>query len=46
MLIPHLHFCDDCEEAISLYEKAFGTKDVAVHLIIMFKKHRRFACLL
>ncbi|MDE5819105.1 MAG: hypothetical protein K2N41_04150 [Lachnospiraceae bacterium] len=26
MLIPHLHFCDNCEEAIALYEKAFKTK--------------------
>lgn len=26
MLIPHLHFCGDCEEAIALYEKAFRTK--------------------
>jgi PhnB protein len=26
MLIPHLHFCGDCEEAIALYEKAFNTK--------------------
>ena len=26
MLIPHLHFCDNCEEAIALYEKAFNTK--------------------
>ena len=26
MLIPHLHFCGDCEEAISVYEKAFNTK--------------------
>ena len=26
MLIPHLHFCGGCEEAIALYEKAFGTK--------------------
>lgn len=26
MLIPHLHFCGDCEEAIALYEKAFQTK--------------------
>ena len=26
MLIPHLHFCGDCEKAISLYEKAFCTK--------------------
>ena len=26
MLIPHLHFCDDCEEAIVFYEKAFNTK--------------------
>ncbi len=26
MLIPHLHFCGDCEKAITLYEKAFNTK--------------------
>ena len=26
MLIPHLHFCDNCEEAIAVYEKAFHTK--------------------
>ena len=26
MLIPHLHFCDNCEEAIAVYEKAFDTK--------------------
>ena len=26
MLIPHLHFCDNCEEAIAIYEKAFHTK--------------------
>ena len=26
MLIPHLHFCGDCKEAIELYEKAFCTK--------------------
>ena len=26
MLIPHLHFCDNCEEAIVMYEKAFQTK--------------------
>jgi PhnB protein len=26
MLIPHLHFRGNCEEAISLYEKAFHTK--------------------
>lgn len=26
MLIPHLHFCGDCEEAIALYEKAFNTR--------------------
>lgn len=32
MLIPHLHFCGDCEEAIAVYEKAFGTKaEVVVH---------------
>ena len=26
MLIPHLHFCGRCEEAIAVYEKAFHTK--------------------
>ena len=26
MLIPHLHFCGDCEEAIAVYEKAFNSK--------------------
>ena len=26
MLIPHLHFCDNCGEAIAVYEKAFRTK--------------------
>lgn len=26
MLIPHLHFCGDCENVIALYEKAFYTK--------------------
>jgi len=26
MLIPHLHFCGNCEEAITLYEEAFNTK--------------------
>ena len=26
MLIPHLHFCDNCDEAIAVYEKAFDTK--------------------
>ncbi|MCM1231136.1 MAG: VOC family protein [Muribaculum sp.] len=26
MLIPHLHFCGNCEEAIAIYEKAFQTK--------------------
>ncbi|MDR2687533.1 MAG: VOC family protein [Oscillospiraceae bacterium] len=26
MLIPHLHFNGDCEEAIALYEVAFHTK--------------------
>ena len=26
MLIPHLHFCGNCEKAIDLYEKAFNTK--------------------
>ncbi len=32
MLIPHLHFNGSCLEAISLYERAFGTKaDIIVH---------------
>ena len=26
MLIPHLHFCGNCEEEIAIYEKAFNTK--------------------
>lgn len=26
MLIPHFHFCGNCEEVIKLYEKAFNTK--------------------
>lgn len=26
MLIPHLHFCGDCEKAVALYEKAFDIK--------------------
>lgn len=26
MLIPHLHFCGNCEEAIAVYERAFNTK--------------------
>lgn len=26
MLIPHLHFLGNCEEAIRLYERAFDTK--------------------
>ena len=26
MLIPHLHFCGNCDEAIAIYEKAFNTK--------------------
>lgn len=26
MLIPHLHFCGNCMQAIALYEKAFGAK--------------------
>ena len=26
MLIPHLHFCGNCAEAIDLYERAFNTK--------------------
>lgn len=26
MIVPHLHFCGNCEEAIALYEKAFHTK--------------------
>lgn len=31
MLIPHLHFCGECKQAIALYEKAFHTKaDVVI----------------
>ena len=31
MFVPHLHFCGDCEEAMSVYEKAFNTKpDVVI----------------
>ena len=30
MLIPHLRFCGDCEEAIVVYEKAFNTKAESV----------------
>ena len=30
MLIPHLHFCGSCEEAIAVYEKAFHTKAESV----------------
>jgi len=26
MLIPHLHYMDNCKDAISLYERAFQTK--------------------
>jgi len=26
MLVPHLHFCGDCADAIALYEQAFNTK--------------------
>ena len=26
MLIPHLHFCGNCNEAIAMYETAFETK--------------------
>ena len=26
MIIPHLHFCGNCNFAIALYEKAFDTK--------------------
>lgn len=32
MLIPHLHFCGDCEEAIAIYEKAFHAKVESVVL--------------
>jgi len=30
MLIPHLHFCGDCAQAIALYEKAFGIQTESV----------------
>lgn len=26
MLIPHLHFCGDCKEALDVYARAFNTK--------------------
>jgi PhnB protein len=30
MLIPHLHFCGNCQEAIAIYEKAFNSKSEAI----------------
>ena len=30
MLIPHLHFCGNCEKAIAVYEKAFYTKGESI----------------
>jgi len=30
MIVPALHFCGDCKEAIALYEKAFATKATMV----------------
>jgi PhnB protein len=30
MLIPHLHFRGNCEDAIKLYEKAFNTKVIEI----------------
>ena len=30
MLIPHLHFCGDCKQAIDLYEMAFNTKTKSI----------------
>ena len=30
MLIPHLHFCGNCAEAIALYEQAFKTKVITI----------------
>lgn len=30
MLIPHLHFCSNCQEAIAMYEKAFNTKSETI----------------
>ena len=33
MLIPHLHFCGDCKEAIDLYEKAFNTKTESIEFM-------------
>ena len=30
MLIPHLHFCGNCQEAITLYEQAFSIKAEAI----------------
>jgi len=31
MIVPALHFCGDCKDAITLYEKAFNTK---AHIVI------------
>ena len=33
MLVPHLHFCGDCAEAIALYEKAFDTEVESVNYV-------------
>ena len=30
MIIPILHFCGDCQQAIALYEKAFNTQALMV----------------
>ena len=30
MIVPALHFCGNCKEAIALYEKAFATKATIV----------------
>ena len=36
MIVPHLHFTGNCEEAISSYEKAFQTK---AHTIVSNRQH-------
>ena len=40
MIIPILHFCGDCKEAIALYEKAFATKATIVMSNSQFSKDK------
>lgn len=39
MLIPHLHFCGDCLQAITLYEKAFDIKAESIIFNRDFSPH-------